>query len=62
MSSSRSQKKSGISWMRKERKRDIKRSGVLRPTSIDRMKCGKGSTWMNMNRTCHMAKVLDKNG
>ena len=35
MSSSRSKKKSGFSLTRKERKRNIELSGVLRPTSID---------------------------
>ena len=34
-SSSRSRKKSGPSWTRKARRRNIERSGVLRPTSID---------------------------
>ena len=33
--SSRSQKKRRFSWIRKERKRNIKRSDVLRPTSTD---------------------------
>ena len=30
----RSRKKSGLSWTRKERRRNIERSGVLKPTSI----------------------------
>ena len=34
-SSSRSQKESEFSWIRQERRRNIERSGVLRPTSID---------------------------
>ena len=33
--SSRSQKKSGFSWIRKGKKRSIVRRGGLRPTSID---------------------------
>ena len=32
---SRSQKKSGFSWISKERRRSIERSGVLRPPSIN---------------------------
>ena len=34
-SSSRSQKKKWFSWTRKERRRNIERSGVRRPASID---------------------------
>ena len=34
-SSSRSQKKSGLSWTRKERRRNIERNGVLKPAGID---------------------------
>ena len=33
--SSRSQKKSGLSWTRKERRRNIERNGVLKPAGID---------------------------
>ena len=57
-SSSRSHRKSGISWNRKERRRSIERSGVLKPRRYRCMRCGRGSKCMEMPGKCTEPKYL----
>ena len=58
-SSSQSRKKSGLSWTRRERRRNIERSGVWKQTGTG-ARCGRGSKFMKMPGKCTRPKVLSK--
>ena len=59
-SSSRSQKKSGFSWIRKERRRSIDK-WYADATKYRCMMCGRGSKCMKMPGTCTEPKYLSEN-